>query len=851
MPNAKMITVRDFNGGLNDLVPPDQVANNESIELVNLIPGGDGQPLQVRPGSARLNDTPFADKPIKGLFRYRMKSGARYWVTTCGPDVKSTAVQSGSKPILYDNTKVTYSHTDATALGIEADKAKFAFGSWRTAFDTSVAGSENIILPRSPVTGTSAQLRYSLQTPESTHQVVFGFRNQSAGEMMFIKVGQLSSGVALKQTGEFWLEISGTNRHARVAYRSPNGAIHYTPAVTLTEAVKNTLEWTLTGKLLRVKINGTPFAGLNFGNFGKPIVHNSVLFQYKGTQDGVVPATDAMLQVYSITDEVQNFKKYGTNPPYMTSTTPGSIATLTYTSTLDNERVEIWARKATKVTIQLDGVNVKDEDGVDVVLSNTTNVSKALAQVDLGTKGAHTIKLVVSVPGTPGELVFDKFSLLPPNQPFADLVSGRTTDFSDTDFCVLSDKLLFVDGASEPDGKGLMYVWNGTGTVSKQTTSVAKHPAPGVDETTDMPVLRYLQTFRGRAWAAGDPNHPSRVHYSAPLDPTNWFGTGTADGNNLDIDPDNGEIVTGIGRLFNGVVVFKERSIYLWTFGDADNPAMDGRVEQLVPGTGCVSHYSIAYYNGAMIFLGQNGEGDYGVFRLTGSGVEEYSLKIPKQLKRILSTGNRPPKGVAHDHHYFVSVVSPDDPDGTRSLTFVLDLRRMCWTTVEGIEVGSWAIDRQDGDLYFGSDDTGLIYQYGTGHTDDGQPIRYSYRSKPLDGNEPLAGHRFRNLWLDLNGSSSGDVTVGYSLDGGSDQTKPYSLRIPGLLYWDDPGITWFEDGDPNAIKWWDGEIEKHISIPIPTNRAKHMAVVIKGQTASELAIARYGVAFRERKTRY
>lgn len=54
-----------------------------------------------------------------------------------------------------------------------------------------------------------------------------------------------------------------------------------------------------------------------------------------------------------------------------------------------------------------------------------------------------------------------------------------------------------------------------------------------------------------RLWAGGDPLFPSRLYYSAQLNPEDWTGS---DAGHIDISPDDGDLLTGIysfrGRLF-------------------------------------------------------------------------------------------------------------------------------------------------------------------------------------------------------------------------------------------------------------------------------------------------------------
>lgn len=829
MPNAKMISVRDFSGGRNDLLPPDQIANNEAVDMVNMIPGDEGQPLAVRPGFSRFNQNPIADSPIRGLFRYRRNSGSKAWVTTCGTKAYTTSRSSAVKKLRTDDKAFTFSTRAFTATPA-SNGPDFIVGKDVVYENLNEQGHESNACVRTPLVGTSASLRYNLRSPEATHQTVFRYVRPDAGDIAQIKVGLLKNGVALKNPGEFWIELRGDGM-ARMSYRD-NQKVRSGPWAALSTNIDHTLEWTVSGKFLTIRIDGVVY--LNQANFGSSIkTHDSVLWAYKGPKSSSDMNVGASLRVYSITDIERHFSTEGSGTlAYRTTKTAGATVTIAHKSTLTAERVEVVARTAQNVSIKVNGSPYLDDDGNPVVMNEKVGASRPMTIVELGAAGDHTVTLEVAAGG---ELSLDGVNILQPADPFNELVS-KTKPWTDTDFVVNTDKLIFTDG--EQPG---VFIWNGLDATAKHQT-LSKEGDP---EQSAVPTVKYLLSFRNRVFAAGNPTYPSRVYFTAGGDATNWNGTSPADGGNLDIDADNGEVVTGLGRIFNGVVVFKERSIYLWTWGDADKPSTEGRVEQLVPGVGLVSHYSIAYYNGQLIFLGQNSEGDFGIYRLQGQGVEEYSVKIPKALRRILAGSPLPPRAVAYNHHYMVAVDDNTDENESRRLVFVLDLRRMCWTFLEGIPVGAWAIDRDKGDLYFGSDSTGFIYQYGAARSDDGKPIPYRYVSKPFDGGSPLADHRFRNIWLDLNGSSAGEITVGYSLDGSTPIRTIETLKIPGLQYWDD-GWTW-DDGSV----WYDGEVERHISVPIPTNRAKHLSVVIEGETYDELAVARYGIAFRDRKTRY
>lgn len=57
------------------------------------------------------------------------------------------------------------------------------------------------------------------------------------------------------------------------------------------------------------------------------------------------------------------------------------------------------------------------------------------------------------------------------------------------------------------------------------------------------PRFSFCVTHKNRAWAAGDYTNPSRLYYSANVDPEDWVG---ATSGSIDIDPNDGDMITGL-----------------------------------------------------------------------------------------------------------------------------------------------------------------------------------------------------------------------------------------------------------------------------------------------------------------
>lgn len=68
------------------------------------------------------------------------------------------------------------------------------------------------------------------------------------------------------------------------------------------------------------------------------------------------------------------------------------------------------------------------------------------------------------------------------------------------------------------------------------------------------PRFSFSVPHKNRQWAAGVYTTPSRLHYSANLDPEDWTGGSSG---SIDIDPNDGDMITGIASYKNELLVFK------------------------------------------------------------------------------------------------------------------------------------------------------------------------------------------------------------------------------------------------------------------------------------------------------
>jgi hypothetical protein len=414
---------------------------------------------------------------------------------------------------------------------------------------------------------------------------------------------------------------------------------------------------------------------------------------------------------------------------------------------------------------------------------------------------------------------------------------------NNTSFATMMNKL-FVTNGVDP-----MVAWDGT-------TSA---PVTITDRGNNLPYIpQRLIAFRGRLW--GFDNSRRRVVFSGTSDASdliagstppkyyerwrNWSGTLESDGGYYTVGDDDGQFITGIGFLYNGVVVFKERSIYLWSYAEDLHPTnvSGSTIEVLVPGVGCVSHDTIQYQDGALIFLGQNARGEYGIYRLMGQGLDDIAVKIPNKLKRVISTNSTPAKATIFRDSYIISADDYDAAGSKRTLVFAYDLKRKCWYEIAGWTVGAFQYNKERESLLIGNGNKLSATEYPFGSDDSGAAIDYRLVTRRIDGNDPMREWKWHAIAVGLNGTG-GTVTIGASFDGGEFVRRSKDFTVDGVVLWDS-GAYW---GD--GYKWFVGSTDQLVKGAV-TSRATTMQIEVSGKTTKPLAIRRVAAMFKQRKVK-
>jgi hypothetical protein len=181
----------------------------------------------------------------------------------------------------------------------------------------------------------------------------------------------------------------------------------------------------------------------------------------------------------------------------------------------------------------------------------------------------------------------------------------------------------------------------------------------------------YLIYHLDKFWATGDPNYKGRIWStglnsdSTPLpDPCNW-DTDYID----DVDPDDGQSTSGLGKVGPYLLVFKERKTYVLS-----DPA--GRAYRtLSSNIGCSSHRSIVETDAGTLFFSE----DLGICVTDGSNIRVVSEKIKPMLDDVAHSQPLALKRAVGSYHHGSYFLSIPYLATTNSITLEYQLDTQAW----------------------------------------------------------------------------------------------------------------------------------------------------------------------------
>jgi hypothetical protein len=195
-----------------------------------------------------------------------------------------------------------------------------------------------------------------------------------------------------------------------------------------------------------------------------------------------------------------------------------------------------------------------------------------------------------------------------------------------------------------------------------------------------LPIGRYLEYAGGRVWVAHIESGPtlddpgSYVAWSDIGNPRSWPAA-----NLTGFDPNDGETITGIGRVGPYILVFKPSKC--WVIYDTDTSAN----RPLAENTGAVAHRSIVETDQGTFFLSR----DQGVYVTNGSGVDRLPDTLQPVFEAIAHANRHLAAAAVFDGHYYLSI-SESGNANTILLDYDLALESWWLHTLPAAQLAVW-----------------------------------------------------------------------------------------------------------------------------------------------------------------
>ncbi len=270
------------------------------------------------------------------------------------------------------------------------------------------------------------------------------------------------------------------------------------------------------------------------------------------------------------------------------------------------------------------------------------------------------------------------------------------------------------------------YVDNGADTPNEYFT-------PPEGNSTGGQIGSYISLYKDSLFIAGDPDNPSRLYYSGGGDKLEDFTIGGG-GGFIDISKNDGQAITGMIVFKDSLLIFKERSIYQFTFSSEGLP----NVEQVNPGVGCIAPRSIVAVENDVFFASEFGiytVGNEAGFSFDVLRTNELSAKERSRYQTI------DPAYIQNISAVYAKVANKNlvifsyTPSGstTNSQALVYDRERLGWYPWSNINANCWAVYKgTDGinHVLYGDDSSGYVKECLTGSDDFGSAISATFTLK-------------------------------------------------------------------------------------------------------------------------
>jgi len=275
---------------------------------------------------------------------------------------------------------------------------------------------------------------------------------------------------------------------------------------------------------------------------------------------------------------------------------------------------------------------------------------------------------------------------------------------------------------------------NGSTTyVDKGQDTPSEVFTPPDANSTSGPKGKYIALYKDSLFVLGDPANPSRVNYSGGGDKINDF-TVSSGGGFIDVSKNDGQLGTGLVPFKNSLVIFKERSIYQFSFSSSGLP----QIVQVTSAVGCIAPRSIVPVENDIFFASERG-----IFTIGNEAGFAFDVlrtnELSARVRSIFQSIN--PEYIANIAAVYATknnvnyVIFSYTPSGStrNSKALVYDRERLGWFPWTNIKANCWT-NYLDGTgatrVLYGDDTSGRVKEILTGANDFGTAIQGSFKLK-------------------------------------------------------------------------------------------------------------------------
>lgn len=236
-----------------------------------------------------------------------------------------------------------------------------------------------------------------------------------------------------------------------------------------------------------------------------------------------------------------------------------------------------------------------------------------------------------------------------------------------------------------------------------------------------------ITLYKDSLFIAGDSDNPSRLYYSGGGDKVEDFTIGGG-GGFLDISKNDGQVITGFIVFKDSLIIFKDRSIYKFSFSTSGLP----QIEQVNPAIGCIAPRSIVPVENDVFFAGEDGIytlGNEAGFAFDVVRANELSVPVRSEYQGIDPAYISRISAVYAKQNEQNLVIFSYTPSGsmTNSKALVYDRQRLGWLpTWDNVNANCWASYKgSDGVRHtlYGDDSSGYVKEILSGSDDFGTSI--------------------------------------------------------------------------------------------------------------------------------